>query len=165
MKIIYLTLLLCSLLISSGIAQKQQSKTTTRIEAEVIEYLEMITLADIDVGTIIPSQDVLRLNPRTDSGAGIIKVQGRANSNVQVSFSSQIEMVNIATNSTLTVIYKVSGNKDNDQSASDIFTTNPEIIILNDTGEYYLWIGCEFSMENLVSGQYDGDFVIDVDYN
>ncbi len=165
MKLFNFTLLLLTLLINSGFAQKQQTEATTRVEAVVIEYLEMITLADIDVGTIIPSQDILRLNPRTDSGAGIIKVQGRPNSKVQVSFSSQIEMVNVATSSTLTVTYRVSGNKDNDQSVSDILTTNPEIIKLNDIGEYYLWIGCEFSMANLVSGQYDGDFVIDVDYN
>jgi len=165
MKLLNLTLLLLALLVNSGFAQKQQTGAKTRVEAEVVEYLEMITLADIDVGTIIPSQDVLRLNPRTDSGAGIIKVQGRPNSKVQVSFSSQIEMVNVATSNTLTVTYQVSGNKDNDQSASDIVTTNPEVIELNDTGEYYLWIGCEFSMANLVSGQYDGDFVIDVDYN
>ena len=157
--------LICITLILTVAAQGQDTEVTARIEATVIESLEMIILADIDVGTVIPSEGILRLNPRTDSGAGIIKLEGRPNSAVQVSFSSQIEMVNVATNTTLSVTYKVSGNEDNVQSASDIFVTNPQNIFLNNLGEYYLWIGCEFSMENLVSGQYDGDFVIDVDYN
>ncbi|MBL7027963.1 MAG: hypothetical protein ISR88_05985 [Candidatus Marinimicrobia bacterium] len=165
MKYSKLILIIFLVLVCSVVALGQDSQAKVRIEATVFEYLEMITLADIDVGTIIPSEGTLRLNPRTDAGAGIIKLQGRPNTAVQVSFSGQIEMVNIASNTTLSVTYRVSGNSDNDQAASDIFTTNPAYIELNNIGEYYLWIGCEFSMDNLVSGQYDGDFVLDVDYN
>lgn len=165
MRFLNYILALLLTLVSSGITQDRSKQATTRVEAEVIEFLEMITLADIDVGTVIPSEDILRLDPRTDSGAGIIKVQGRPNSNIQVSFSNKIEMINLATNRTLSVTYRVSGNRENDQSASDIFLTNPENVVLNSMGEYFLWIGCEFSMADLVSGQYDGDFVIDVDYN
>ncbi|NQV41066.1 MAG: hypothetical protein HQ506_01820 [Candidatus Marinimicrobia bacterium] len=157
--------LICLILVISVVAQGQDAAVKARIEATVIEALEMIILADIDVGTVIPSEGILRLNPRTDAGAGIVKLQGRPNSAVQVAFSSQIEMVNVATNTTLSVTYKVSGHETNDQSGSDIFVTNPQNIFLNNIGEFYLWVGCEFSMENLVSGQYDGDFVIDVDYN
>ena len=153
------------LLLSLSFAQGSKSDVTVHIAATVVDYLEMITLADIDVGTVIPSEDMLRLDPRTDQGAGIIKLQGRQDAHVQVSYSAQVEMINLETDRTLTVNYSVSGNVDNDQAASDLMPTNPATVKLNNSGEYYLWIGCSFSLANLVAGQYDGDFVIEVDYN
>jgi len=136
-----------------------------RIAATVVDYLEMITLSDIDVGTVIPGDDILRLDPRNDTGAGMIKIRGRRNSSIQLSYSAQVEMVNLTTNTTLAVNYSVAGNTDNNQSASDTFTINPTTVTLNNSGEYFLWIGCEFSLLNLSPGQYDGDFVVEVDYN
>ena len=153
------------LLNGEALGQLGSPDLKVKISATVVDYLEMVTIADIDVGTVIPSDDVLHLNPRLDQGAGIIHIRGRENSSVQITFSSQVEMVNISSNSTLTVNYSVSGNREGDQSASVLFTTNPANVILSNNGEYTLWIGCEFSLLNLVSGQYDGDFVVDVDYN
>lgn len=147
------------------LSAQNKADVKLNISATVVDYLEMITLANIDVGTVIPSEDILKLDPRTDQGAGLIKVEGRQNSSIQVAYSNRVEMVNIATNTPLTVMYTVSGNQGNSQSASEIFTTNPETAFLSSTGEYYLWIGCSFSLLDLVPGQYDGDFVIEVDYN
>jgi len=149
----------------SLLGQQNSSAVKMNIEATVVDYIEMITLADIDVGTVIPSDEMLRLDPRTDQGAGIIKVHGRHNASVQISYSSQITMVNLVSNTNLVVNYSVSGNFENDQSASDLFTTNPVSVLLNDAGDFYLWIGCEFSLQDLVQGQYDGDFIVEVDYN
>lgn len=163
-KMLRIILILVSL-VGATLGQGRRSDVNVNIAAEVVDYLEMITISDIDVGTVIPSDDILRLDPRNDQGAGIIKVQGRANASIQVNFSSQVEMVNVATNSTLTVTYSVSGNGDNNQSESELFTTNPANVQLNNNGDYYVWIGCEFSLLEIVAGQYDGDFVIEIDYN
>jgi len=163
MKLIYSTLIIC-LTWSAAFGQDPKTRAEVTIQATVMDHLEMFTLANCDVGTVVPSAGTLRLNPLTDSGAGIIKILGRPATNVQVTYSSQVQMVNVISNTELLVTYSVSGNKYNDQSASEIFTTNPQNVTLNNEGEYYLYIGCEFSMENLVSGQYDGDFVIEVDY-
>ncbi|NQV49653.1 MAG: hypothetical protein HQ507_04115 [Candidatus Marinimicrobia bacterium] len=145
--------------------QGTSSSVSVKVTANVVQFIEMITLADIDVGTVIPSEDMLRLDPRTDQGAGIILVQGYADASIQISYSAQVEMVNLSTQTPLTVNYSVSGNGENLQSASTLFTSNPETVALNDKGEYYLYIGCAFSLLDLVPGTYDGDFVIEVDYN
>ncbi|MCF7826364.1 MAG: hypothetical protein K9M55_09010 [Candidatus Marinimicrobia bacterium] len=146
-------------------SSKDKTSVSVSISATVVDQIQLITLADIDVGTVIPSEDILRLDPRKDQGAGIIKVLGRQNSSIQISYSSQVEMVNLASNSILLVSYNIGGSVDNDQTASDVFSTNPVTVNLNGEGEYYLWIGCSFSMKNLVPGQYDGDFILEVDYN
>ncbi|NQV15366.1 hypothetical protein HQ531_07900 [bacterium] len=165
MKKIKTILISIVLLVALVFGQGEIPELRVRIAATVVDYIEMTTISDIDVGTVIPSEDILRLDPRTDQGAGIIKVHGRENASILVTFSGQVEMVNLAGNTTLTVTYAVSGNQDNDQSGSELFTINPNTITLNNYGEYYMWIGCEFSLLNLVSGQYDGDFAIEVDYN
>ncbi len=156
---------LVAILFSSLAISQSNPDVNVTIAATVVDYIEMITLADIDVGTVLPSEDVLRLDPRTDQGAGIIALLGRQNASVQVSFSAQVEMSNVITDQSLTVKYTVAGNGENDQAASSLLTANPATVQLNASGEYYLWIGCEFSLLNLVPGQYDGDFAIEVDYN
>ena len=165
MKTISNILLVILFMLSPGFSQDGSPSVKVRIEATVEDYIEMITIADIDVGTVIPSEDYLRLDPRNDQGAGLIKIHGRQNASVQISYTSQIEMTNFATEIPLSVVYTVSGNTENNQSASEFYTSNPVTVSLGTTGEYYIWIGCEFSMLNLVAGQYDGDFVIEVDYN
>jgi len=68
------------LLCGKGFAQESRfdkASIDISISATVISYLEMITLSDIDVGTVQPSQIEVRLNPRLDQGAGLIKIKGR----------------------------------------------------------------------------------------
>jgi hypothetical protein len=142
-----------------------KTSVSVTIAATVINQIQMITIADIDVGTVIPSDDILRLDPRTDQGAGIIMIQGRENASIQISYSAQVAMVNASTNADLVVDYTVCGNLENRQPTSVLFTSNPTTVTLNNNGEYFLFVGCSFSMSELVSGQYDGDFVVEVDYN
>ncbi|MCF7824529.1 MAG: hypothetical protein K9N35_10210 [Candidatus Marinimicrobia bacterium] len=164
MKRSNLALLVMLVLSGAVFGQGGNPEVKVRITATIEDYIEMITLSDIDVGTVVAGEDYLRLNARNDPGAGIIKINGRANASVQINFSAQVEMINLSSNTSLTVNYNVSGNGENNQSASDVFTTNPMTVVLNHNGEYYLWIGCSFSLQDLVPGQYDGDFVVEVDY-
>lgn len=161
-KPIYIFFLI--MLTSLGFSQSKPEVKVT-IEATVVDYIEMITLADIDVGTVLPSDETLTLNPRTDQGAGIIALQGRQNASIQISYSALVEMTNINADRGLTVNYSVCGNAENDQAGSALLIANPATVQLNSTGEYYLWIGCSFSLLSIVPGQYDGDFSIEVDYN
>jgi len=146
-------------------SQGESSKLSLSVQATVVPLIEIITLADIDVGIIAPGDGILKVDPRFDQGAGIMKVEGNENSIVHVSYSPLIEMVNAQSNTTLVVRYALSGGGENNQSASDLFVTNPANVMLSNSGEYYIWIGCEFSLFSLVPGQYDGDFVLEVDYD
>lgn len=157
------TLLLLAL--SSRLAAQGASSVEINVSARIQDYIEMVTLADIDVGTIVPSEEILRLDPRTNSGAGIIMIQGQKDKSVLVNYSKVVEMVHSNSNSVLPVTYEVSGSVENQPSTSVLFTTNPESIELNEKGEYYLFIGCSFNLNLVKPGQYDGDFVIEVDYN
>ncbi len=73
-----------------------QASIELNISATVVDFLEMITLSDIDVGTVQPSQLEIRLDPRLDQGAGLIKIQGRPTASTRFAYTQQVEMVNTA---------------------------------------------------------------------
>jgi len=141
-----------------------RASATTAVTAEVIDFIDVVTLADIQVGQVQPSQEMVVLDPRQDAGAGLLMLRGRAGGSVRIAYTQQVQMRNLETNSILTVDYAISGNMLNDQAASKLLTTNPELIVLSDDGEYYVWIGCSFSLNDVQPGQYDGDFVVEVEY-
>ncbi len=162
--------ILLSLIIGASISLAQNSdplsaSVEVSISANIREYLETITLNNIDVGTIQPSQQEIRLNPRLDQGAGLIQIRGSAGTDIRVSFTQQVEMVNSTTNHIMTVYYSLSGNDVNEQNSSSPIADNPTEAILNSRGEYFIWIGCYFSLDGVTPGQYDGDFVIEVEAN
>ena len=162
----YLTLiLLCLSLVTGQTDRSDQASIDVKINATVVDYLEMITLSDIDVGTVQPSQMEIRLNPRLDQGAGLIKIQGRRAASIRFAYTQQVEMVNNTTNHIMSVMYNLSGNIQNEQSSSNPITENPINVNLSSDGEYFIWIGCYFSLEGVTAGQYDGDFVIEFEYN
>jgi hypothetical protein len=150
---------------STLFAQRPNSSQDINISASVVEQIEVVTLSDIDAGVVLPGQEEKLISPITDGGAGLLRLEGQANSSIQVSYSKQVTMTNLFTNQPLLMNYMLSGGPENNQSASVLFTSNPATVVLNAEGVYFVWIGCRFSLENLVPGQYDGDFIVEVDYN
>lgn len=147
------------------IRAQDESTESIHISATVVDQIEVITLSDIDAGIVLPGQEEKVISPINDGGAGTLRLEGQANSSIQISYSRQVTMTNLNTNQPLLMNYMLSGGGENDQSASVLFTTNPVNVVLNAEGTYYMWVGCRFSLENLVPGQYDGDFIVEVDYN
>ncbi|MBT4033717.1 MAG: hypothetical protein HOB84_11150 [Candidatus Marinimicrobia bacterium] len=150
---------------SSLLGQQEKSAIELHISANVLDQIEVITISDIDAGIVLPGQEEKVISPITDGGAGVLRLEGQANSSIQVSYSIQVTMTNLDTNQPLLMNYMLSGSPENNQSASILFTTNPENVVLNSAGVYYMWVGCRFSLVGLVPGQYDGDFIVEVDYN
>lgn len=152
-------------MLSPVYCQNTSSSFDLHISANVVETIEVITISDIDAGIILPGQEQKIISPITDGGAGSVMLQGQANSSVQISYSKQVTMTNLQAVEPLLMSYMLSGSNENNQSASLMLQNNPANVVLNSEGIYYVWVGCKFSLEGLVSGQYDGDFIIEVDYN
>ncbi|MBC8191023.1 MAG: hypothetical protein H8E18_01460, partial [FCB group bacterium] len=150
---------------STLLGQQENSSRDLNVSATVVDQIEVVTLSDIDAGIVLPGQTEKLISPITDGGAGLLRLEGQANSSIQVSYSKQVTMTNLETNQPLLMNYLLSGNTENNQSASMLFTTNPENVSLNAEGIFFIWVGCRFSLKGLVPGQYDGDFLVEVEYN
>ncbi|MBT3825249.1 MAG: hypothetical protein HOF96_09745 [Candidatus Marinimicrobia bacterium] len=150
---------------SALVGQDPKSSPDINISAYVVDQIEVITISDIDAGIVLPGQAEKIISPITDGGAGILRLEGQGNSSIQISYSKQVTMTNLGTSQPLLMNYLLSGGPENDQSGSVLFTTNPANVSLNANGIFYIWVGCRFSLEGLVPGQYDGDFIVEVEYN
>jgi len=161
------------IIIVGGITLFAQNETDTpfvssahiNVTATVLGTIEMITLQDIDIGVVTPSMEFIIVNPGEDQGAGLIKFTGQPSLGIRIVFSQTVVMVSGEGN-TLTVQYLVNGNNTNEQGTSVPLEESPAQVALNNDGEYFVWIGCQIDISEVVPGQqYDGDFVIEVDYN
>ena len=150
---------------ATGVAQENIPLVELHVSATVVDQIEVITLADIDAGTILSGDAEKVISPILDGGAGILRLEGQRNSSIQISYSKQVTMTNLLTSDPLMMNYMLSGGVDDNQTVSEIFTSNPANVTLNAEGVYFIWVGCRFSTSGLVPGQYDGDFLIEVDYN
>jgi len=158
-----LILILISNLWAQDIPESKVSSTMF-VSVTISSSLELITLRDINIGTVMPSQIQVIVDPINDQGAGLIKVSGAPFTNLKLDFSQQVEMVNSITSGILLVKYSLSGSPTNEQNSSFQITEIPSNISLSDKGEYFLWVGCSFNLSNIEPGNYDGDFGIEVDY-
>jgi len=148
-------------------AQKSSPSNATanlNVSVTVTDRLEMITLKDINIGSVLPSQVQVTVDPQDDQRAGIIKITGGSSARIKLSFTQQVEMVNSTTGGILLVKYRLSGNPLNEQNSSFQILKNPTSLDLSETGDYYIWVGCSFGLENIEPGNYDGNFGIEVDY-
>ncbi len=102
MKIIVLAFIT---LFATGVAQENSSSVELHVSATVVDQIEVITLSDIDAGTILPGNEEKVISPILDGGAGILRIEGQRNSSVQISYSKQVTMINLFTNNPLMMNY------------------------------------------------------------
>ncbi len=143
----------------------RSASVQVNVDAVVIEStIKIEMLSYLDVGEVQPSQRSVYVDPSVDQGAALVKMTGRPRASVQITYTEYMEMAN-PMNSSLMVEYLVNGNGWNNQVTSTVLHRNPVSIQLNNNGEYFLWIGCRFALEDVTTGQYDGEFVLEVEYN
>jgi len=141
-----------------------KNTTTLSVLVKVTSRLEMTTLRDINIGIVQPSQIQVNLDPGKDQGAGLLKISGGRFLSVKLAYTQQVEMVNSITGGILLVNYSLSGSPANDQNSSIPISDNPIVLALGEKGDYYVWVGCSFSLLSIESGNYDGSFEIEIDY-
>jgi len=164
MRNLLILFLLSTLIVSGQNSLNSKVSSSLSVSVNVTSRLELITISDINIGTVMPSQIQVLVDPINDQGAGLIKVVGARFAPLKLEFTNQVEMVNSLTEGILLVKYGLSGSRINEQSSSFQIIENPTNITLSELGEYYIWVGCSFNLQNIESGSYDGDFGIEVDY-
>jgi hypothetical protein len=147
---------------------QDQDEASSRISisasAQVVESIEMVTVRDMDFSPVQPSQQLISINPLSDTNTGKMIALGNADSQIRVSFVRERTLRHASGNSTLTFTYEIAGNDEDDQSSAEILQTDNRDLTLNSNGEYFFWIGGQINVENAKPGNYNGDFTIEVEY-
>ena len=137
---------------------------SVNVSATVIESIEMITLSGFNIGAVQPSQKEIHIDPGQDGRAALLMFTGSPNREIRLTYTRQVQMTKQGSEP-LMAYYSLNGYSQNEQSSSVPLEENPVTVNLSDTGEYYIWIGCRLNIEQAISGAYDGDCAIEVEYN
>lgn len=133
--------------------------------ARVIEAnVTLLTLREMRIDKVQPSEGIITLNPVTNSNAGLMKADGAPNAEVQVTFQQQVTLVHESGTNTLTFRYEIAGNRQDNQAASELVTNSSRNFQLNEEGEFFIWVGGRVDITNAISGNYEGEFTVEVEY-
>jgi hypothetical protein len=137
---------------------------SVNISTSILSTVELITISNMNFGRMNIDAAELRLDPRTDAGAGLMKATGRPNAAIRVSFLEQRELIRVGGGSTINFTYTVAGATTDNQLTSELLTRENRTLTLSSTGEFYFWIGGYAPIENIQFGSYQGEFTIEIEY-
>jgi hypothetical protein len=147
------------------VSNSRNSVIRVNVTASVQSAIDVETLSDINLGRISTTNEMeLYINPRSDNGAGIMRLRGQPNSLVSVSFIESRELFHLGGGQPLLFFFEISGAQENDQLISEPLTVENRQISLSGSGEYYFWIGGRMSLEGISFGAYEGEFTFEIDY-
>jgi hypothetical protein len=143
-----------------------QSSVSIRASATVVEEtgIQMIPINDMIIDESAAQNDIIDISPITDGSAGKIMVKGKINSIIRLSYLHQQVVVNTSGVGTLVFEYVVSGFPSDDQHASQLLDALDNVPQFNEKGEYYLWVGGRADLNNARPGNYEGEFILEIEY-
>jgi hypothetical protein len=156
---------LCMLLISQPGIHAQPS-VSIRASAMVVDAvdIQLIPLNDMIIDESLAVAGFLNISPITDVTAGKIMVKGKVNAMIRLSYLHQQVVINTSGEGTLVFDYVVSGFPSDDQKASMFLDAPENVPQFNKEGEYYLWVGGQVNITNARPGNYEGEFILEIEY-
>ena len=159
-------MLACCLCLLFHQSIQAQASGTIHASATVVEAtdIQLITMKDMFIDESAATNGILVISPVTDEKAGKILVKGRVNTSVRLSYLSEMSLVNTSGDGTIVCRYSVSGYKSDNQGASQLLDVVEKVVLLNEKGEFYLWLGGRVDLSRARPGDYDGEFTIQIEY-
>ena len=163
--------MLAILCLRAGPAAAQQSvdngpkaSITVSVGAEIVSSIEMVTIRNINLGSVQPSREVLNIHPIYDPESGKMQILGQANSSIRISYEEVKTLRRVEGSETINFKYRLAGNSQDNQSTASLIDFNNFEAQMNEDGEYYIWIGGDVNIANLTPGNYQGDFTVEVEH-
>ena len=150
-----------------ALAQNEGSDRITaniNVSAEVIQSIELITVNTMQFGNSQPGQREIYVNPVNSLNAGYMIAVGTPDAEFRLNYLPELELTQIEGPGSLTFIYEISGNSEENQSTSELLELDNRNIRFNSEGRYYIWVGGKVNIANAPPGNYEGDFTIEIDY-
>jgi hypothetical protein len=147
-----------------GVSMGQGNNISVNVGASIQSAVELVTISNMNFGRINLDATEIRLDPRVDAGAGLMKATGRPNALIRISFLEERTLTRIGGGRSLNFTYIVSGATTDSQLNSEILTRENRTMTFSSTGEYFFWIGGFALIDNIEFGSYQGEFTIEVEY-
>lgn len=166
MRIILLAIAFLFISIQTALSQEENFTVSgdINVRAVVTQSIQLITVNSMQFGNAQPGQGEIYVNPISSLNAGFMIATGSPEAEFRLNYLPELELTQIDGNATLTFIYELSGNSEEDQATSELLEMDNRNIRFNSEGRYYIWVGGRVNIENAEPGNYEGDFTIEIDY-
>jgi len=159
------TLLHVLLLIYSATAQKSElEKAHIEVSAEVMANIDLLTIRNLVFPDSYEDDDETFVSPILSENAGMMKVKGIPNARIRINHLSKVKLVSEDGKGFIFVEYIISGFSNDNQNASAIIDAVDAELSLNDDGEFFFWIGARIDFSQTITGQFLGQFTIELEY-
>jgi hypothetical protein len=164
LALLIIALLIPPVQLSAQTVRISESVISVSVSASVQQAITMETISNINFGRVTPGMTEIYINPRSDNGAGVMRISGSPNMIIRISFLETRELTRVGGGESIFFRYEVSGAQAENQFLSEPMTRENRQISLSDNGEFYFWIGGRLDLTNITFGQYEGEFTMEIDY-
>ena len=126
--------------------------------------IQIITIKDMIIDESSAPNGSLNISPITNESAGKILVKGKINALIRLSYLHQQVVENTTGIGTFLLDYVVSGFQSDNQHASQMLDGIEHVPQFNEKGEFYLWVGGWIDLNNARPGNYEGEFIFEIEY-
>ncbi len=158
------TMLVPMVVLAQSPSVQTNDVVTVSVSTTIVSAVELVTISNMNFGRLNMDANELRLDPKTDAGAGLMRATGRPNAAIRVSFLEQRELIRVGGGSTINFTYAVAGATTDNQLTAEPLSRENRTLNLSSTGEFYFWIGGFASIQNIQFGAYQGEFTIEIEY-
>ncbi|MEX0609186.1 MAG: hypothetical protein WD016_12250 [Balneolaceae bacterium] len=145
-------------------AQEVEITADINVHARVVQSIELVTVNSMQFGNIQPGQREIYVNPVNSLDAAFLIAVGTPEAEFRLTYLSEHELTHSEGMGSLTFLYEISANTEENQSTSELLNNDNRNLNFNGEGRHYIWIGGRVNLENVQPGSYEGDFTIEIDY-
>lgn len=147
---------------------KAQESKSISIKASAVVLpnigIEMVPLKNLEIDLSMAENGIINVNPLIDSHVGLMLIKGKPDSFITISFTPNVELLNVTGRGTIIFQYRVLGFSGNNQASAEPLDAVNRRVRFNGDGEYYLWIGGMINVSKAHPGNYEGEFTLEIEY-
>lgn len=152
-------------LFSSQLFAQNGENVSISVSANVVGLTEVITIQSVDFENIDRDNNQIVINPIQSARAGKMVVRGASGAVFRMEYLRERELYNTEGTGMIIFNYLVSGNQIDEQETSELFAQDDRDLSFNNDGEYYIWVGGSVDLNEIEPGSYQGEFILEIDYN
>lgn len=157
-------LFLCTLISPVYSQDVREVNATVNITSRVIQSIELITVNNIRITNLQPGQIGANISAVNSGDAGHMIAIGNPNAGVRISFIKNLDLNQVNGTGVIRFEYEVSVNDMDDQASSELIVSDNRPLQFNSEGRLFLWIGGKVDLIDAKPGNYNGEFILEIEY-
>jgi hypothetical protein len=167
-------LLLLFTTVSQGYAQRnentgnpfQAKSVNLMASATLLDNLVLATIRDVNLDGPNAVESIVTVSPVSSPYSGLMRIDGRPGKTVRITYLTNETLVEEGgSGGFVKARYQISGFDKDNQLASILLDAGEATVRLGQDGKYYLWLGAILDLSAAQPGNYNSEFILEIEGN